>query len=68
MPDIENKEVDVFKNYVSEIDLELQNFDKQHPSLSLSQQKEREKYERIYLLRDHPEQQVKKAKTLWENF
>jgi hypothetical protein len=58
----------MFKNYISEIDQDLQNFDKQHPSLSLSQQKEQEKYVRIYSLRDNPEQKIKTTKTLWENF
>lgn len=53
--------------YVSEIDQDLQNFDKQHPLLSQSQQKDREKYARIYSLRDNAEQ-PKQSKTLWEAF
>jgi ribosome-binding protein aMBF1 (putative translation factor) len=54
-------------NYVSEIDQDLQKFDKEHPTPSSSQQKEIEKYARIYFLRDvadRPEQ----PKTLWEDF
>ena len=43
------------KNYVSEIDQFLQEVDKKHPQLSLSQQKEQKKYRRIYYLRDTTE-------------
>ncbi len=54
-------------HFVSEIDQDLQAFDKKHPQPSLSQQKEKEKYARIYYLRDvadRPEQ----IKQLWEDF
>ncbi len=40
-------------NFTSEIDLFLQAFDQKHPSLSLSQQIEIEKSQRIAQLRDH---------------
>jgi len=46
-------------HFVSEIDQDLQKFDKEHPKRSLSQQKEQEKYARISYLRDianRPEQ------------
>lgn len=54
-------------HYVSEIDQFLQSFDKSHPELSLSQQKEQEKYRIIYFLRDivsKPET----IKKLWNSF
>lgn len=54
-------------NYVSEIDQVLQAFDREHPELSLSQQKEKEKYRRIYFLRDHIERLTTVIK-LWEKF
>ncbi|MCD6039255.1 MAG: hypothetical protein K0S27_655 [Gammaproteobacteria bacterium] len=38
--------------FVSEIDQTLQEFDKKHPQLSLSQQKERDEHARLYYLRD----------------
>ena len=40
------------KNYVSPLDEFLNQFDQEHPKLSKSQQKEKEKYARIYRLRD----------------
>jgi hypothetical protein len=40
--------------YVSEIDQFLEAFDQSHTQLSKSQQREQEKYRRIYLLRDDP--------------
>lgn len=54
-------------HYVSEIDLDLQKFDKEHPQPSLTQQKEQEKYANIYKLRDtvnHAKQPIK----IWEDF
>lgn len=39
-------------NYVSDIDQFLQDYDKQNPKQSPSQQKEEAKYRRIYFLRD----------------
>jgi hypothetical protein len=56
-----------FTGFVSEIDQYLQKFDKQHPKPSLSQQKEREKYLRIYFLRDQPTHS-EPIKKIWENF
>jgi hypothetical protein len=56
------------KNYVSGLDKFLNKFDKDHPQLSKSQQKERDKYERIYRLRDSDEKQVEDGKKLWEGF
>lgn len=53
--------------YVSEIDQLLQSYDKKHPAQSLSQQKERKKYKRVYCLRDNT-QQTQKTSTLWEDF
>ena len=41
--------------FISEIDKFLQNFRKKHPQLSLSQRKEKEKFQRIYELRDKKE-------------
>lgn len=38
--------------FVSEIDQFLQEFDKEHPELSKSQQKEKAKYKKVYYLRD----------------
>jgi hypothetical protein len=40
------------KNYVSDLDQFLQNFDKKHPKFSLSQQQEHNKHRRVYYLRD----------------
>jgi hypothetical protein len=42
----------ILTSFVSEIDQFLQAFDKQHPTLSKTQQKEADKYRRIYFLRD----------------
>jgi len=41
-----------FSNYVSDIDCFLQDYDKKHPELSKSQQKEIAKLKRVYRLRD----------------
>ena len=57
----------VLKNFVSEIDQFLQEFDKQHPQLSKAQQFERAKYKRIYRLRDSSERPTQKPK-LWQGF
>lgn len=54
-------------HYVSEIDKDLQRFDEQHPELTLAQKKEKEKYDRIYFLRDiadRPDQSDK----IWGDF
>ena len=41
-------------HYVSEIDQFMQEFDKKHPEPSKSQQREIEKHQRIFRLRDDP--------------
>lgn len=49
----------VNREYVSPIDQFLTQFDRDHPHLSKSQQKEKAKYSRIYYLRDvvdHPDE------------
>lgn len=58
------------KNFVSELDQFLESFDKKHPTLSESQQKERNKYLRIYRLRDtsSPAETETPATKLWEGF
>lgn len=42
------------ETYVSELDQFLTHLDREYPKLSLSQRKEKEKYNRIYQLRDNP--------------
>ncbi len=54
-------------NYVSDIDLFLQDYDKKHPELSQSQQKEIAKSQRIYLLRDDPNA-TEGQSILWDAF
>ena len=54
-------------NYVSGIDLFLQEYDKNHPSLSKSQLAEIAKLKRIYGLRDDPNASDT-TNTLWEDF
>ena len=54
-------------NYVSDVDQFLQQFDRKHPSLSQSQQKEQLKYRRIYQLRDSADRDTETT-TLWEGF
>lgn len=56
------------KTYVSEIDHFLTTFDRTHPSLSSSQCLEKEKYQRIYRLRDNPAASEIPQADLWENF
>lgn len=58
----------ILTRYVSEVDQFLQKFDSNHPSLSLSQQKEKDKYQRIYRLRDHTDQSSEIDQTLWDQF
>jgi hypothetical protein len=67
--DLEEKAVSgkILRDFVSEVDQFLQDFDKQHTTLSKSQQKEVEKYQRIYFLRDH-EESLEKQNDLWEGF
>lgn len=54
-------------NYVSGIDCFLQDYDKKHPELSKSQQKEIAKYRRIYQLRDDPSASERQS-ILWDEF
>ncbi len=54
-------------NYVSEIDQLLIKFDQEHPKLSASQQKERQKSLRVAKLRDNP-QAPETTTNLWEGF
>ncbi len=44
------------RDYVSPIDHFLNRFDETHPKLTRSQKKEIAKYQRIYALRDNPDQ------------
>lgn len=53
--------------YVSDIDQFLIGFDQSHPDLSESQQYEKDKYRRIYGLRDNPSRS-EQPKNLWEDF
>ncbi|GEM_PF-1080003 len=57
-------------HYTSELDQFLSDFAKTHPKLSSSQRKEKEKYARIYRLRDNPQSsETSKTKdSLWEEF
>jgi hypothetical protein len=54
-------------HYVSEIDQFLQTFDQTHPELAQSQEQERAKYRRIYLLRDDALSTDPTSK-LWKDF
>lgn len=58
----------ILRNFVSEIDKFLQQFDKDHPELSKAQQKEVNKYRRIYRLRDTSERSKPAVNKLWEGF
>jgi hypothetical protein len=59
----------ILKNFVREVDLFLQRFDKEHPELSKAQQKEVAKYRRISRLRDTSDRPVTEdANKLWEGF
>jgi len=62
------KPYSVQKNFVSELDQFLQAFDKTHPRLSTSQCKEKEKYQRVYKLRDQVTDEKPTDSTLWEKF
>lgn len=57
----------ILTRYVSEIDQFLQQFDKQHPEKTLSQQKEIAKHQRVYSLRDNPDRFETPIK-LWDEF
>lgn len=53
--------------YTSELDQFLAQYDKSHPKLSASQQKEIEKHNRIFEKRDTTLQKQPK-KAIWDNF
>lgn len=53
--------------YTSELDQFLSDFDKNHPRLSASQRAEKEKYARLYRLRDNPKQ-PETDETFWDKF
>ncbi len=55
------------KAYESEIDQFLHATDQKNPTLSLSQQKEKEKYARIYYLRDVADR-PEATQSLWDEF
>ncbi len=61
---IKQKSQKTIKDYVSEIDKHLAEFDRSH-SLSASQQAEIKKYQRVYERRDHPTPLAKKP-SLWD--
>lgn len=59
----------ILKNYISEIDQFMQEFDKQHPGLSLSQQKEIAKAKRVAKRRDEAVSASAAApKKIWKDF
>ena len=53
--------------YTSELDQFLHHFDHQSPTLSASQHKEKEKYARIFQLRDQTNQ-PEPIEKFWDNF
>ena len=53
--------------YTSELDQLLAAFDKEYPALSASQRKEKEKYNRIYQLRDNPDR-PESEESFWDKF
>lgn len=53
--------------FTSEIDQFLIDFDHSHPKLSESQRKEKDKYQRIYALRDDPRAYIE-VDDFWHNF
>lgn len=56
-----------FSHYVSDIDCFLKEYDKKHPELSQSQQKEIAKLKRVYRLRDD-KTASDSSFTLWDAF
>lgn len=56
----------VNKNFISNIDQRLAEFDKTHPK-SASQLAEIRKYRRIYELRDNPDAENHEPSDLWQN-
>lgn len=55
----------ILRDFVSDIDKLIEDFDKKNPKLSKSQQKEIQKYDRIYFLRDN-EDRPNSAKDIFE--
>lgn len=53
--------------FTSEIDQFMMDFDQSHPQLSSSQRREKEKYARIYQLRDNP-QASEQLDDFWATF
>lgn len=53
--------------FTSEIDQFIIDFDKSHPKLSASQRLEKEKFKRIYQLRDNPHA-IEQHDDFWHNF
>lgn len=58
----------ILKNFVSELDHFLQEFDHKHPILSQTQQKEVNKYRRIHDMRDETTDKPVIKPKLWEGF
>lgn len=56
------------RNYVSDMDKTLHEFDKNHPVPTQTQQKERNKYLRIFQLRDTAERKPDPRDKIWEGF
>ena len=52
--------------YTSELDRFLFEYDQKHPKLSAAQRAEKEKYDRIYALRDKPSEV--RSEEFWDNF
>lgn len=55
------------KSFVSDIDLFLEKFDREHPQRSASQKREEDKYRKIFAMRDRKQPQPDK-RVLWERF
>jgi succinate dehydrogenase flavin-adding protein (antitoxin of CptAB toxin-antitoxin module) len=56
-------------NYISELDQFLTGFDHKHTNLTHSQRKEKEKYNRIFQLRDNPlANQSEQTEKFWDKF
>lgn len=53
--------------YESKLDQLMKKFDLDHPHLSLNQQQEKDKYKKIYALRDKPKPNHE-ADTFWNKF
>lgn len=53
--------------FTSELDQFMMNYGKTHPKLSCSQQKEKDKYDKIFSMRDDS-YQIKAKKIFWDKF